>query len=144
MDKDRKKLEALRAFCPIESFDVNGVPVQIEPLRLKYSGDFSRIVGKILPSILQAATAKDGQDDLLPVLQAALPLVFSDLVHLCNKCVDVDLEEIPQELVPQIVDRWLDLSFGTEGKVKPWKDLFVSLQKRFAQSQTTDSTSSAT
>lgn len=144
MAKNPKKLEALQAFCPAVNYDINGVTVVIEPLRLKHSGDFAKIVGKVLPSIMQASTAAKEDDALLPILQAALPVIFSDLVFLCDKCVDVDLTEIPQEFVPQIVDRWIEVSFGDEGKVKPWKDLFVSLQKRFAQSPPEASTSSAT
>jgi hypothetical protein len=128
MLKKDSSIKAFKSLFGPLTIEVDGVPVQIEPLTIRSAGKFTAIVQKVLPKLM----GTDLTDSV--VLEALLPLAFSDLVDLCNDCVDVDLKEIPHWLVPEIVQAWLDLSFGAAGKVQPWKNLFLEMQAKFSQS----------
>lgn len=106
--------------------------VLLDALRIKVSGD-----GKV--------TMEQGEIDPEKLIQAAAPLLMRNAFAMVRDCVTVKLEgegddakeyrldevEIPHWCVPDIVDAWVEESFGTEGKWMPWKKLMTSLMSRF-------------
>lgn len=104
--------------------------VLLDSLRLKVGGD-----GKV--------TMDEGEIEPDKMIQAAAPLLMRNAFSLVRDCVTVKVEgddekeyrldeiEIPHWCVPDIVDAWVEESFGTEGKWMPWKKLMTSLMSRF-------------
>lgn len=144
MLKNSDKLKALQALFPSTTLNIEGVDVVIEPMQVQYSKEFADICEKVMPALISGATAGASDEAfamrLIPVL---IPIAFGEFIALCNLHVDVDLKTVPHHLVPRILDKWLEVSFGDAGKVKPWMDLFKAVQKRFLSSAATTSPTSS-
>lgn len=58
-----------------------------------------------------------------------IPYLISNASSMLSECVRIEVpgglrvkfEELPHWLVPPVLERWVDISFGDEAKLRPWK-----------------------
>lgn len=144
MKKDHKASEALSAFDQSKTFALNGISVTVEPLGVRHLRKFSAAVTKAAPDLIKALdvtkAATDGKEDQITddglgsFMKAVIPFFFTDLIELVDDCCSVALDKVPINLVPKIIDEWINVSFGEkeEGfkRLRPWLDLAQELMSR--------------
>ena len=137
MPKDTKKSDALAALFPGREVDIGGIPVKVMPLGVRHIRKFSDAVGRIMPTIVGViGNEKLGKEEWTnKVVTTLMPFAMSDLLGLIDDCVDVDLNSVPQWELPKIAEAWIEESFGSEEKLRPWRDLMTRLKGRFLNPQ---------
>ncbi len=149
--KDAKKAKALEGLWPGKEVNIPGTDVTIivEPLGVRHVKQFSAAISKVMPTIvgILGDEASDEKQWVSKITTTLLPFMFGDLIDMLNDCCDVDITTLPHEALAPVAESWIEQSFGDEGKLKPWKDLFLKVMKTFLkqdQGTTTPSTTAST
>lgn len=134
--KDLEKMKALLELFPGDSVPINGVDVQVLPLKVGSVRKFSEQIGKVMPRIvsaLQAEMATKQLDDdqwTTSLIAVITPFLLSDLIGLVDDSCDIDIGILPHDKLPPIIDKWIELSLKP-GNLKPWQDLVEGLAQTF-------------
>jgi len=154
LKKDTKAETAFAAFDQTCIITIRGIDVGVAPLGVKQLRKFSAAITKAAPDLLAAIDAsgpkdgaKEGQESGLSdesmsaFMKAIVPFFFSDLLELVDDCCTVSLENIPLEHVPEIVDKWITISFGKPEEgfkgLRPWMDLATRIMDQVASASPT-------
>lgn len=136
-DGTMTKAEQLRALYPGRQINI-GLTITVMPLKVKQLRQFSESLTNLVPAVLNAVSSANPKTEaeLTQVICATLvPLALKDLIALISDCVkDIDLDDVPQHLLPRIIDAWVEESFSGPGKLQPWIDL---AKKLWAQVEST-------
>ena len=137
MAKNKQKSADLRALFPGRVVNVNGVDIMVVPMGVRHLRRFSDAVAKIMPTLITVVGDQNDSQEawVRKLVSTILPFALSDLLVLIDDCVDVDLEDLPQWVLPKIAEVWVEESFGSEEKIRPWKDLMVSMKAKFLSPQ---------
>lgn len=143
-NKDPDKQRAISALFPEDTVDINGVSVVVRPMAVRQFRRFSDNLAKIVPTIVRLLGSKEDDENWIRSFAAAiLPFAASDLVDIIDECVDIDLKEAPQHLLPIVAKKWIEVTFGAPEKLRPWKDLMTSLQGSLPQMETSSTSSTS-
>lgn len=108
----------------IESDTGDKIEVRVYPLGVAHIPRYKTMIESALRSGLAewnrpGASPTDIAAAVLPVLAAE----GLDLLKLCTEGVDLDNPRLPAWVLPKILVEFLDESFGTEKKARPWVDI---------------------
>jgi len=131
------------------------VHAKVYPMGFRHIGDFMRDIEDALPKVsakldlkrLGGDDANDRAKAMVDLLTVAIPLCCTDLLHVVNECVDgVDLNDdrIPHWCMPKIIEAWIDESFGSPEKVRPWMEAVDRILARTSDGSEDDGETSPT
>lgn len=113
---------------------------EVFPLGTVHIRKFSRIIAGALPQVASRIAVQQGEVASVigeKVMRELLPFLTDDLFVLLIDCVTLhgtkdnsqyDLNELPHWLLPPIIKVWLDESFGTEDRWRPWMAAFEKMK----------------
>lgn len=103
---------------------------QVHPVSLRHMRKFSLAVGRAVAAIGTLEVSKGGklEDRARSVIPVVVPIVLEDLLDLVVECCvqpegqmpRMDIRDLPHWLVVPVVEVWIDESFGSEDKLRPW------------------------
>lgn len=112
------------------------VPFTVYPIGAKHIRQYSRNVMGII-RILWEQNQEDPQQFATAALMSSdlIPIVIEHALDIINDCVQfegegIDLDSLPHWVVPQIVEIWIDESFGSETKLRPWVEAIEKALKK--------------
>lgn len=101
-----------------EEHDIVVFPLGVGNIRA-FNKAVERILAQLSNNIdLRRITSDPGQ-----AITAIVPMIMSDALEIVDSCVEgVNIlhPRFPHHLLPDIVRAWMEESFGTEGKRRPW------------------------
>jgi len=109
------------------------IEVSVRPLGFKQMGRFGDAINKIAPRIHKSGLdLGDLQTKGIPILMATIvPLVLEDLLPLIAECCSgLDLTTCPHWLLPPIIEAWLNESFGSADRIRPWVEVVDNTLER--------------
>jgi hypothetical protein len=125
-------------FQESKTFTYDEVTVTVVPLGFahlrkfsdKLVGLFSVIKGMEVPA---DAESKARQAEIL--ISQAMPIILNEGFDIFEACVkiegtDTPLQDFPHNIIPDLVEAWVIMSFGDEGKWKPWVTMVKSMMSR--------------
>lgn len=104
----------------------NGIVAVVYPTGFRHIVKFSQTFGTILKVASKLnAQAKPGSDLAHVIGIELMTACLSEVLELAQACVrfdppNVKFDDLPHWEVPAILEAWVDLSFGSEEKVRPW------------------------
>lgn len=122
MSKEDKRQQAISKLFPVTIVKVNGVPIEVRPLRhgvvCEAIDFFYELVGRASAGELDKDALKDSVDTLNSYM---------------NQCItipdvpDFTIEDLPEPAIPELIGAFL------EHTLKPgnWKSLAQNLQEKF-------------
>lgn len=116
--------QSLETLFPGEAITVEGIDITVFPVGVAHLRQFNRAVEEVLPKIAsQMDLGKMGEVNLKDLGPMVIPILLSDVLDLINDCVvGVNLTDkrLPHWVLAPIVQKWIEVSFGSEKKIRPW------------------------
>lgn len=117
----------LKVLFPGETVHVaEGVDAVVYPLSVRHLRKFNQAIEELIPKIASQVDLRafSGEKfDIGKALPMVVPILLSDALDLIADCVEgVNIldEHFPHWKLPDIVDAWIQTSFGSEERVRPW------------------------
>lgn len=115
-------------------------PLGVRHLR-KFTEELSLLLGMLNSGHVRGSEAEIG----VKVMSEFGPVILSRLINVINECCviqykdekDLSLDDLPHWELPVIAQQWIEDSFGSEGKRKPWITAIETLMSRVLKKKTT-------
>lgn len=153
----RSAADELAVLFPGREVFVGGLMVRVGPMLVRHMRQFAepieRAIDKLVADGVNFAALGESWPQLIRHLT---PLLLNDLFALLNHCTDVELDDVPHWVLPEVAGAWIEENFGTEQKLRPWFevvsrilaklgnekiDLWATVSSALLRPDTTDETS---
>jgi hypothetical protein len=131
ISKDAAELAVLFPGRTIDLLKPDGTvwrTVRVVPMGVVHMRRFISALEEVIPKIAvqvdfqKVAGGDKGLSNLIPMI---VPILTSDLIDLLDVCVEglnLRTPGIPHFWLPQLAEAWIDESFGSEDRARPWVD----------------------
>lgn len=153
-------IEELEILFPGRKVSIGNGELQCEitvmPMLVRHIRDFAAPIEAAIGKLTTDGVDFTKLGESWPLLIKHLaPLLINDLFDLLNECADMELNDLPHWVLPDVAGAWLDENFGSEEKLRPWfevvskilekvstekVDLWGSVSKALLRPGTTDET----
>lgn len=123
---------------PGRTVELEGFTCTVYPLGVKHLRKFQRQIGRIVSSVSAMKVPAGTDKDVLEkwVIAEVVPLIVADAFELLIDCIiikkgddTIPLEEAPHHWLPILGTHWVQDSFGSEEKIRPWKEALAKVSK---------------
>ncbi len=107
------------------------VEITVNPMLVRHIREFAEPIERAIDKLIESGVDFGSLGKSWPQLVRHLtPLLINDLFGLLNQCVDLDLDDVPHWVLPDVAGAWLEENFGSEDKLRPWFEVVSKLLEK--------------